>query len=192
MLNGIKLPSGHTGWRARLREVYGSAEEFEAWDGCYGLLERLKFASVAEAWEADPIIQGGTNPADYGVVKLTPGPWRWWDEPSASRRESGVRKMVHRMLLGPAKGQFVMDTTTVTINGELEQVHITVRPEDEPTLVAAPLLRETLRRVQSNLQLILDAMVPPGIDGTIKLLKLAVDVADGVEDPAKLAAMFEE
>lgn len=41
---------------------------------------------------------------------------------------------------------------------------------------------------------IIDGAVPmhPATGGIMQLLKLAVDVADGVEDPAKLAALFEE
>lgn len=135
MINGITLPSGRIGWRARLREVYGSAEDLAAWDGCYGLLERLKFASPEEAWEADPIIQGGVDPADYSVAGVDP----------------------------------------------------------KATALAAPLLRETLRRVRDGLTTI-DSAVPmhPATSGIMQLLRLAVDVADGVEDQAKLAALFEE
>ena len=56
-------------WKNRLQKVYDSFEEFQSYAETYGLLERLGFATAEEAWEANPMIQGSTNPEDYKVVK---------------------------------------------------------------------------------------------------------------------------
>lgn len=55
-------------WQDRLQNVYDSVEDFRQWDEMYGLKERLGFPSVEEAWEANPMIQGSTKPADFKRV----------------------------------------------------------------------------------------------------------------------------
>jgi len=56
-------------WRGKLQGEYNNFEEFKQYDEVYGLSKRLGFNSPEEAWEANPLIQGGVNPKDYKVVK---------------------------------------------------------------------------------------------------------------------------
>lgn len=63
------LPSGARGWKDRLHHVYDNdREQWEAYDEIYNLAERLGFESAADAWDANPLICGGTDPADYGLA----------------------------------------------------------------------------------------------------------------------------
>jgi uncharacterized protein (DUF2147 family) len=55
-------------WTGRLQNQYDSLEEFEAYNEIYGLAARLGFDSAAQAWEANPVIGGSTNPDDYRKV----------------------------------------------------------------------------------------------------------------------------
>jgi len=70
IVHGVELQSGHKGWRARLRDNYGgSKQNFQAVSETYGVLDRMDgFDTVDEAWEANPVIEGGTNPSDFRVV----------------------------------------------------------------------------------------------------------------------------
>lgn len=63
-------------WKDRLQNVYLSLEEFKEYDRIYGLVERLGFESTEEAWEANPMIQGSVDPADYKVVKEKKKSWK--------------------------------------------------------------------------------------------------------------------
>lgn len=66
----VRCKSGLKGWQDHLRSNYeGKFEQFEAYDRIYGLAARLGYASASEAWEANPIVQGSTNPEDFRVVK---------------------------------------------------------------------------------------------------------------------------
>ena len=58
-------------WKDRLQNVYDSFEEFEAYSDMYGLAERLGYDDPMEAWDENPKIQGGTNPADYKKIGFT-------------------------------------------------------------------------------------------------------------------------
>lgn len=55
-------------WRARVREIYDSLEELQAYDRNYGICSRLGFPDPAELWEANPRIEGSVYPADLRVV----------------------------------------------------------------------------------------------------------------------------
>jgi hypothetical protein len=55
-------------WKMHLQEVYNNFEEFKSYDSVYGNVKTLGFASAEEAWEANPLVQGSTNPRDYKVV----------------------------------------------------------------------------------------------------------------------------
>lgn len=63
----VRCDSGLMGWRAKLRSNYTSFEEFEAYAEIYGLHERLGFDSPADAWAANPRVQGSVNPSDFRV-----------------------------------------------------------------------------------------------------------------------------
>lgn len=56
-------------WKDNLQNVYeGDFETFRSYSDMYSLAERLGFTSAEEAWQANPFIQGSTNPEDYKVV----------------------------------------------------------------------------------------------------------------------------
>ncbi len=65
MRTRIKCKSGLTGWQGHLREQYQSFAEFARYDEIYMLATKLGFGSASEAWGANPIVHGSTNPADY-------------------------------------------------------------------------------------------------------------------------------
>jgi hypothetical protein len=56
-------------WTGRLQRQYTDFEEFAVYDGMYGLARRLGFDSAEEAWEANPLITGSTEPGDYRRIK---------------------------------------------------------------------------------------------------------------------------
>jgi hypothetical protein len=56
-------------WTDKLQNQYANYDEFEAYCEVYRNHERLGFATIKDAWEANPMIKGSTNPDDYGVVK---------------------------------------------------------------------------------------------------------------------------
>lgn len=64
----LRLPSGLYGWQARLREVYDSKSEFEAYCNIYSIHTRLGFTTPQAAWKKNPTIQGSINPADLKRV----------------------------------------------------------------------------------------------------------------------------
>ena len=56
-------------WRSTLRNNYD--DNFSQWlsySDMHGLAGRLGFATAEEAWEANPTIQGSTDPQDFKVV----------------------------------------------------------------------------------------------------------------------------
>jgi len=55
-------------WKGNLKDNYSSFEEFESYDSIYNLAERLEFASAEQAWEANPMFQGSSNPKDFKVI----------------------------------------------------------------------------------------------------------------------------
>jgi hypothetical protein len=61
--------SAKPSWRMPLRKNYdNNFEQWEMYDRNYSLAQRLGFNSAEEAWEANPVIQGGVDPADFSVV----------------------------------------------------------------------------------------------------------------------------
>jgi len=60
--------SGIQGWRGNLQENYDSFEEFESYCENFGLHTRLGFETPKEAWDADPIVEGSTNPSDFRAL----------------------------------------------------------------------------------------------------------------------------
>lgn len=69
----VKCDSGLTGWQCRLQENYADCAEpfkaFKAYCRIYGNHRRLGYRSMKAAWEANPVIQGSTNPSDYRKVR---------------------------------------------------------------------------------------------------------------------------
>jgi hypothetical protein len=62
-------------WRGRLRKQYSDFEEFQAYSETYGLAERLGYDTPEEAWEDNPMVQGGVRPEDFR--KVCPKGSRW-------------------------------------------------------------------------------------------------------------------
>ncbi len=52
-------------WKAKLQSNYKDLAEFKAYAEIYGLHTRLGYNTPEEAWEANPLTQGSTNPIDY-------------------------------------------------------------------------------------------------------------------------------
>jgi len=65
----VKCKSGIEGWQCKLRENWISIEELESADRNYGVLSRLGFDNVEEAWETNPTIRGSVNASDLTAVK---------------------------------------------------------------------------------------------------------------------------
>jgi hypothetical protein len=55
-------------WRGRLQDEYAGYEEWCRYADTYGLAARLGFPSNRAAWDANPTVEGSTNPADYRAV----------------------------------------------------------------------------------------------------------------------------
>jgi len=55
-------------WKDRLQNVYSDVDEWLNYADTYGLAERLGYDDPMEAWDDNPTIQGGTEPADYKKV----------------------------------------------------------------------------------------------------------------------------
>jgi hypothetical protein len=62
-----KCKSGLTGWCGLLRDQYQNFVEFVHYAETYGLAGRLGFDSAEAAWEANPVVEGSVNPADFRV-----------------------------------------------------------------------------------------------------------------------------
>lgn len=55
-------------WKKRVRQVYDSLEDLQAWDEVYNVVKRCGYSSAKKLWEANPIIGGSTNPKDFGLA----------------------------------------------------------------------------------------------------------------------------
>lgn len=65
----VRCKSGLIGWQARLRASYDNDPDSWKWyDEHYGLAKRLGYGSAQAAWEANPLIEGSTDPRDFRVV----------------------------------------------------------------------------------------------------------------------------
>jgi len=62
--------SGLKGWRAKLHKIYDSFNEFKCFCEIYGINQRLGYKLPANAWKANPTIQGSTNPSDLQRVRV--------------------------------------------------------------------------------------------------------------------------
>jgi len=64
------------GWIAKLQKNYSSLEEFVGICDIYNLHLKLGYSTPELAWEYNPTIQGGTNPADFCKIDSS-GRRRW-------------------------------------------------------------------------------------------------------------------
>ena len=64
----IICKSGIRGWQAKLHSIYSNFQEFKSYSDCYGIAERLGYASPVMAWIKNPTIQGSVNPSDYRKI----------------------------------------------------------------------------------------------------------------------------
>ena len=67
-MRAVRCRSGLLGWRARLRKVYSSFDEFLSYCEIYANHIRLRFGTPEEAWAANPVIEGSVDPCDYRRV----------------------------------------------------------------------------------------------------------------------------
>lgn len=65
----VRTRSGLMGWRTRLQENYGSYDQWESYNRVYMLAEKLGYPDTLTAWDANPVVEGSTNPADYRKVR---------------------------------------------------------------------------------------------------------------------------
>lgn len=96
-------------WQDKLQNVYSDFEEFEAFDSTYGLSKRLGFNSAKEAWDANPTVQGSTDPADFKVV----GDKEWDNKTNEAR---GTNKITFSPEVGGVK---VTETTFEEFHKEM-------------------------------------------------------------------------
>ena len=64
-------------WWAPVRDSYSSLEDLKRYDATFGIAQRCGFGSVEELWDANPVIGGSTNPADFGLAEVGPFKFRW-------------------------------------------------------------------------------------------------------------------
>ncbi len=84
----VKCQSGIEGWQDNLQNVYGSLPEFRDFCRMYSIYKRLGYASAKDAWDANPLIQGSTNPDDLRVVNI-PKELTYSRKPTASEIKFG-------------------------------------------------------------------------------------------------------
>lgn len=56
-------------WKAKVQKVYSSLEDLQAYDRGYNIAARCGYRSAKALWDANPRLQGSTNPADFGVAQ---------------------------------------------------------------------------------------------------------------------------
>ncbi len=64
----VRTQSGIWGWRSRLRTQYSGFPEFNRNNQYFNLAARLSYETATDAWLANPVIEGSTNPSDYRRV----------------------------------------------------------------------------------------------------------------------------
>jgi hypothetical protein len=69
-MSRIICKSGIEGWRMRVQENYDSFEEFDRFCNTYDIHIRIGYKTLEQAWKANPIIEGSTNPEDLRRVPL--------------------------------------------------------------------------------------------------------------------------
>ena len=66
----VRCHSRLLGWRTRLRNNYNGLQDWCDHSDLWGLSMRLGFPSAHAAWDANPVIEGSTNPIDFRLVTL--------------------------------------------------------------------------------------------------------------------------
>ena len=56
-------------WKMRVQKNYGSLDELIHCDSAYNIAKRCGYNSCEKLWEDNPMLQGSTNPSDFGLVK---------------------------------------------------------------------------------------------------------------------------
>lgn len=62
--------SGLSGWQSKVRKVYSSLDELQAYSEMYGIASRLGYGDAQELWMDNPTIRGSVDPDDLEVVTL--------------------------------------------------------------------------------------------------------------------------
>ena len=64
-----KRKSINENWQMCVQDNYDSLEELTEYDEVYNIVKRLGYSDVETLWNENPVISGGTDPADLKVVK---------------------------------------------------------------------------------------------------------------------------
>lgn len=56
-------------WKDKVRKVYSSLAELEHYNGIYGIARRCGYRTCKRLWHDNPMIQGSTDPKDFGLAK---------------------------------------------------------------------------------------------------------------------------
>jgi hypothetical protein len=111
------------GWRDRVRDVYSSVEELEAYDETHGILRRLKWDGDAQSlWDANPMLAGSVNPGDLRIVR------------GAAYREKQVAGGARVRARLPRDRYFVFQGSKL-VAGPISKDGALVRTHHDPSLV---------------------------------------------------------
>jgi hypothetical protein len=67
-----RLKSNMMGWRQRLQTLYSNYGQWKNYSDTYGLAKRLGFKSAKDAYDANPIIEGGLYDSDFQLAPSNP------------------------------------------------------------------------------------------------------------------------
>jgi hypothetical protein len=59
-------------WTDRVRNVYSSLEDLQAYDEIYDIANRCGYQDPESLWDDNPLIGGSVNPRDFGLAGSTP------------------------------------------------------------------------------------------------------------------------
>lgn len=65
----IRGKSGLKMWTSRVRKLYATLEECEAYCSAYGIADRLGYPDARALWDANPVIGGSVIPSDLKVIR---------------------------------------------------------------------------------------------------------------------------
>ena len=57
-------------WKTKVQKVYDSLEELKAYNNLYGIVKSCGYESAEKLWEDNPLLQGSTDPKDFGLAKV--------------------------------------------------------------------------------------------------------------------------
>ena len=94
-------------WIMETRKNWLSLEELEAYDSIYNVAGRCGFPSAVAMWEANPVVGGSTDPADFGPVPEGDRIVECSRRPTESETRFGYGSRIRRELYVPKGRKFV-------------------------------------------------------------------------------------